>query len=142
MLIAFRFGDTRALSRFICWWQDSDASHCECVIRRVADNFECVSASWVDGGVRRKVMPLAAEKWRIYEMPGSTKKAAAWADLHEDERYDLLGLLGFVFRRVKGWLKAWFCSEACADILGLREPWRYDVATLESVCAAVGRRVQ
>lgn len=104
---------------------------------------ECVSASFLDGGVRGKTIEMPAEKWRIYEMPGfSHLTVADWLVKHDSEGYDVLGLVGFVFRRIKGWTKRWFCSEAAADMMGLSDPWRYDLALLESVCAKIGTRIQ
>lgn len=142
MLVAFRFNDSRLLSRVLAWWQRHDAAHCEVVLAVQGDVHLCASSSWLDGGVRCKSIWLDPAKWRLYDVPRSEAMARAWFDLHAGERYDLLGLAGFVFRRIKGVLRAWWCSEACAAMAGVADPWRYDVATFESLCAAVGRRVQ
>lgn len=142
MMVAFRYNDTRPFSRFLAWWQRADVSHCESVLQVVVDQYRCGSSSLLDGGVRTKEMPLPPEKWRIYEVPADARQALQWFADHAGEGYDIAGLLGFVFRRIKGWLKAWWCSEAVAASMGIRDPWRYDVATLESLCAAIGRRVQ
>lgn len=140
--VAFRFADSRLFARLVCLLQGGDSAHCEVVVRSVADVHECISASYLDGGVRSKTMPLPAAKWRIYDVPGDPEGARAWLRKHEDQPYDLLGLLGFVIRRVRGRGDAWFCSEAAAAMLGVRDPWRYDVALLESVCAKLGTRTQ
>lgn len=140
--IAFRVGDPRLFSRLLCWWQHYDASHCEAAWSWVGLTHECVSASLLDKGVRAKSIDLVPGKWRIYELPVSYVAVLNWLERHKGQRYDLLGLAGFVFRRIKGWRKAWFCSEVCADIMGLPDPWRYDLALLESVCARFGTRVQ
>ena len=78
----------------------------------------------------------------VYELDADAAKALEWLDAHRGEGYDLLGLLGFAFRPFKGFFRLWWCSEAVAAMCGFAEPWRYDVATLESVCARIGRRVQ
>jgi hypothetical protein len=65
-----------------------------------------------------------------------------WAKENNGAPYDILGLLGFVIRRVKGWRNAWFCSEVAANGLGLPAPWRYDLNLLESVCIRFGKKVQ
>lgn len=140
--IAFRYGDTRLFARLVCLFQGGDSAHCEVSVRQVADVHECISASWMDGGVRAKTMPLPADKWRIYEVPGDPMAAIAWLHAHDGSPYDSLGLLGFIWRRIKGWRGAWFCSEVAAEILGLTDPWRYDLALLESVCIKLGRRTQ
>lgn len=141
--VAFRYGDkSRIFSRFVCLVQGGDCAHTEISMRCVADVHECVSASWLDGGVRVKTMRLPADKWRIYRIDGDPDAAMAWAVAHAGEGYDLLGLLGFVFRRIKGWAKLWWCSECNADIIGLQDSWRYDPALLESVVAHTGVREQ
>lgn len=140
--VAFRCGDTRISARFLHWWQRADVSHCEAVLRQVDTVSDCASASLLDGGVRSKLMPLPADRWRVYELDADAAKALEWLDAHRGEGYDLLGLLGFAFRPFKGFFRLWWCSEAVAAMCGFAEPWRYDVATLESVCARIGRRVQ
>lgn len=140
--VAFRYGDSRLFARLVCLFQGGDSAHCEVSIRRVADVHECVSASWIDGGVRVKQMPLPASKWRIYRVDGAPETATAWAAKHSGAPYDWLGLLGFFVRRIPGFSNAWFCSESAADIMGLTDPHRYDLALLESVCARYGVREQ
>lgn len=135
--IAFRYGDTRLFSRLVCWWSGGDSAHCEVVTSRGA----CISASWLDGGVREKTMPLPPEKWRIYEIDAALDPAG-WLELNRGAGYDWLGLLSFVIARWRVSTTRWFCSEVAAHILGLPEPARYDLVTLESVCARYGRRVQ
>lgn len=141
--VAFRYDDKRLLSRILAWWQHSDVSHCEVVAERSGETGLCLSASWLDGGVRSKWIELAPEKWRIYELDDDPSFARAWASTHEEDGYDYLGLLGFVFRWARlGRKSRWFCSEACGAMLRVLDPWRYDVATLESLCAKIARRVQ
>lgn len=141
MLVAFRYNDKRLISRLLAWHQRTDVSHCEVVMASVGDAHRCAGASWMDGGVRIKVIDLAPTKWRLYLVPDGVDPHK-WALRFQGAGYDWIGLLGFVNRRIKGSHRAWFCSEACADMMGLQDPWRYDVATLESVCASVGRRIQ
>lgn len=101
-----------------------------------------MSASMLDGGVRAKTIQLSGEKWRVYEMPHDHVTALAWFIEHNGDRYDLIGLLGFVIRPIKGWMRSFFCSEACACMLGLPEAWRYSPRNLELYCQAVGKRIE
>lgn len=140
--VCFRYGDHRAFARLVCAWRGGDSAHCEVAFDWRAQAHDCVSASWLDGGVRIKTIDLPADKWRIYEMPADRNRALAWAAQHAGERYDTLGLLGFVMRRIKGWRRAWFCSEVAADVMYLPEPYLYDLRALESVCGRYGTRVQ
>lgn len=140
--VAFRYNDKRLFARAVCLLQGGDSAHCEVAWAWAEQLHECVSASFLDGGVRAKSIEMPADKWRIYELSGSDLLVADWLVAHRGQGYDVLGLLGFVFRRIKGWAKRWFCSEAAADMLGLPDPWRYDLALLESVCRRFGTRVQ
>lgn len=140
--IAFRYGDRRWFARLVCAIQGGDSAHCEMSVYRDRDQHHCISASFLDDGVRFKVMPLPAAKWRIYEMPQDSTGAIEWLRAHDRDGYDWLGLLGFIVRRIRGQGDRRFCSEAAAEVLGLRDPWRYDLTLLESVCARFGRRVQ
>lgn len=144
MKVAFRYGDTRLVSRFVAWWQNSDVSHCELVLSdEIEGTYLCGSSSFLDGGVRTKYINLPSSKWRIYEVePEKGVTPGAWFSEHRGEIYDWFGLFGFVIRRIKGWAKAWWCSEACADALGWPESWRYSVVDFENACRLVGKRVQ
>lgn len=139
--VAFRYNDPRLFARGVRLLQGGDSAHCE-----VSDAWQdywhdCVSASFIDKGVRRKTIELVPSKWRVYEMDIGKETVEKWYQLHKGEGYDLLGLAGFVVRRIKGWFRKKFCSEVGAEIIGLPDPWRYDLALLESVCARFGRRV-
>ncbi len=144
--IAFRYGDRRLFSRMVCALQGGDSAHCEMSVFRdhLPRHVEhhCISASFLDKGVRFKTMPLPSDKWRIYEMPQEATGAIEWLRAHDNDGYDWLGLLGFVVRRIKGARNRRFCSEAAAEVIGLADPWRYDLTLLESVCARFGHRVQ
>lgn len=142
MLIAFRYGDDRPLARLIVWWQRSDASHCEAIIRATAVGWLCVSSSWLGDGVRVKDMPLPADRWRIYYVPGGSLPDA-WAAEHAGEGYDWLAVVGIYLRpTTRGSRRRWYCAEVCAELLGLVESWRWDVASLEAVCRRFGVRLQ
>lgn len=141
--IAFRYGDTRFFSRAVTWLRGGDSAHCELAHKWRGDFHTCTSASFMDGGVRQKQMPLPADKWRIYELNGiSDKEVDEWFVTNHNKKYDVIGLLGFVWRQIEGSSRRLFCSEAVADIIGLPEPHLYDLRTLESVCARFGRRIQ
>jgi hypothetical protein len=140
--VCFRHSDPRLFARVVGWWTHHDSAHCEAAWQWDGDRHACVSASFMDGGVRGKVIFMPPEKWRIYEIAQPKAAVKDWFAANDGKRYDVLGLFGFVWRRLKGWTNRLFCSEACAEILGLPEPWRFDPASLEAVCARIGRRIQ
>ena len=85
----------------------------------------CASAAPRDGKVRFKVLTLHPERWDIVDVPGITdSQMEAWFREHKDAKYDYLGLVGFVFRPIKGRSKKYFCSEAIAEAMGLNNPSR------------------
>jgi len=85
-----------------------------------------------------KVMDLPSSKWDIFEVEGDEGAVVDWFNLHLGEKYDVLGLLGFVLP-IPGWRNRWFCSEACAAALGYSESWRFSPAILHSVINRQGQ---
>lgn len=133
--IAFYKGRKRFGDRVIQWWTRSPYSHCEVVTHRRSDGAAwCISSSWVDGGVRGKWIALDPTRWDLVQMPGVDSAGAhLWLAQHAGQGYDFIGLLGFVWRPIAGSARRWFCSEACADIVELEEPWRLSPGALRHV---------
>lgn len=130
-------------SWLVAWWCRTDYSHCELLLDRWAwYRYECGSSVLTDGGVRVKVRDLDPLQWDCYLIDDiGVDYARAWFGAHKSERYDLLGWLGFIFRRIKGLGNGWWCSEACAAALGIPDPWRWDVALLAALARRIGRPV-
>lgn len=139
-----------AAARFADWVirtiTRSPHSHCEiAVVDEVnqypphitcADNtpaptvYACYSSSFRDGGVRRKLMPLPPEKWDFIELPENA--AAAAQELYGytvTKGYDIIGMLAVLFCNIHS-KSRWFCSEWCAQALGLPDPHNYTPAGL------------
>lgn len=93
------------------------------------------SSSFIDRGVRIKYIGYTSvDCWDFHDVPTGYEVAARqWFIAHNGEPYDLRGNinagLGFIPHEVN----AWFCSEAIAAALGLRDPWRYKPNGLISV---------
>ena len=139
--ICFRYGDRRLFSRLVTFFRGGDSAHCEVSWAWRGDQHYCASSSWVDGGVRSKVIEMAADKWRVYEVELS-EDPLDWLDLYAGQGYDFLGLLGILWPRAGDSRTRWFCSEAAGYMLGLPEPQLFDLRTLESVCMKIGKRIQ
>jgi hypothetical protein len=109
-------------SSVVRWWDDGPYSHCELVF----DNGLSASSSLMDGGVRFKEIDFSNDAWDFLDVPLSVSQETAhlWFLAHEGCKYDLLGNLGFVFRRGLEDQSKWFCSEAVAASLGFSEAWR------------------
>ena len=130
MQIAFYKGRSRLFNRAVSWWLSGPYSHCELVLWTKDGVSYCVSSSFSDGGVRMKTIVLTPDHWDLVEVGGDVSVAINWLDTHDKDLYDLLGLLGFVWRRQDGDKSRWFCSEAVAAMLGFNEPWRFDPMSL------------
>lgn len=108
-------------------------SHCEIAVDIGGGKYECYSASVRDGGVRSKTMPLPKGKWDLIPLPGLNEdKVRIFFKETCHRPYDLWGALGVVFKfRQRG--KQWFCSEWCAQTIGLPEGWRFSPNDLAAV---------
>ena len=127
--VAFYKSRHRLFNRLVAWYLRGSYSHCELILATNGTTATCASASYMDGGVRIKTMHLDPAHWDIVSVE-SDALPETWLSAHKGESYDVLGLLGFVWRRQTGNQRKWFCSEAVAAMLGLREPWRFDPMTL------------
>ena len=136
MQVAFYKGRKRLSSRLVSWWLGGVYSHCELILKVDPEGVShCASASFLDGGVRLKLMRLDPAHWDVLPVGGDPSYAYAWLLEHEEESYDILGLLGFAWRRQQGAQNRWFCSEAVAAMLGWPNPWRLDPMSLWAAMA-------
>lgn len=109
------------------WWTRGPYSHSELVIEEYADGTcLCGSSSFLDGGVRFKRMRLNPDHWDIEPVDGDPERARRWFEERLGRRYDVIGLLGHIWRRGKYLRHRYICSEICGGALGVHEPWRYD----------------
>lgn len=109
-------------NRLVRWIDRGPYSHCEMIF---SDGL-AASASWMDSGVRFKVIEFDPEHWDFIDLPLEKEAAAReWFRDHLGEGYDLLGNLRFLFGWIKESVDRWFCSEAFAAALGMGDPWRH-----------------
>lgn len=110
-------------------------SHCELVVERDDGQFCCYSSSIRDGGVRQKIMPLPEEKWDLIPLDWNEEKAykmALFFYQNKGKKYDWLGAVGVVLKCSQDKRK-YFCSEFCAEAIGLAEPWRFSPNDLAAI---------
>ena len=115
--------------RLLAWWQRSDYSHCAIVWQRNGP-VSWVSEATLLGGVRTHWREWEPELWELHDIEADREAVNRWWLEREGRRYDAVGLLGFIFRRIKGARGADWCSEAVTESLGFGDPWRWDVALL------------
>lgn len=114
--------------KIICAIDGGKYSHCEVID---AEGY-CWGSSYIDGGVRRKLVNFNNERWKVLELEGDLEKVVAWFELHEGEKYDMFGLLGFVLPWRVSDRSRWFCSEAIAEALGIPLSWKVGLKELAS----------
>lgn len=139
MRVAFYKGTHAGLpgvyNRLVSWWTRSPYSHVELLLLETTTpgRSYAASASYMDGGVRFKVIDFDPDLWHFVDLPGQLGKAAwDWFGAHEGQAYDLLGNLHFVLAPVGDDKRKWFCSEAVAAALGMPNPERFDPGTLHA----------
>jgi hypothetical protein len=111
-------------SRAVRWIDRGPYSHCELVF---SDGLSG-SASYIDGGVRFKAIDYSQhpEHWDFLDLPDAAEPYARdWFESRIGAPYDLMGNVRFVLPWVHDSEKGWFCSEAMAAALRLKEPWRF-----------------
>ncbi len=139
--VCFRYDDARLFARLVCAVRGGDSAHCEVAHRWDGVLHDCVSSSWLDGGVRGKQIEMPAAKWRIYEGDGDPEAVRRWLIAHDGEGYGLLRMLRFAMGlRIN--VGGPVCSGACAAMVGLPESRLFEPRTLEAVCARFMRRIQ
>jgi len=143
MRIAFYKGKQRLFNRFVCWWTNGPYSHCEVVFDAgpgLVSPALCASSSFMDGGVRFKVIDLDPEKWDVIDVPAlSQEQAYRWFHENEDAGYDLIGLLSTSFP-IRHSMWRYFCNEAVGAAGGLQDAWRFNPTSFARVCELLGGR--
>ena len=109
-------------SRAVRWIDRGPYSHCELVF---SDGLSG-SASYIDGGVRFKQIDYNPAHWDFVALPDAAEPFARdWFERNEGSPYDLMGNVRFVLPWLSDSDKGWFCSEAMAAALKIKEPWRF-----------------
>lgn len=137
-------GPGHVYDRGVKWWTRADFSHTELFLgdADVHGFFEAGSASFLDRGVRTKLIRPNAEKWELVRLPAVYRadECRTWFREHDGEPYDLIGQLGFVWGPWPENPSRVWCSEANAAALRLPEPWRYSPALLHAWALSVGEK--
>lgn len=120
--IAFLKRSNNWFSRLIQWWERGPYSHCELVFSDGAT----ASATVHDDGIYVGRRKMVESDWDFIELPAHLEAdARKWFEEHKGKAYDYLGDISFVLDFIPASRDKWFCSRACAEALGLVEPWRY-----------------
>lgn len=131
MRVAFYKGKKRVFNRLVSWWTRGPYSHTELVF---SDGLS-VSSSFMDGGVRYKRIQFNDINWDFVELGNrfDESQIRLRVDGFLGVKYDWLGLIGFVVRRIADDRGKMFCSEFVMTLLGYPEAWRFDPNTAFNV---------
>ena len=107
---------------------DLDAQHCELVL----EDGRFASSLPRDGGVRAKLIEPDPAVWDFLPLPWVREEVVE--ELLQAEQgagYDWIGILGSQILPVGIQSESrWFCSEFCAQVIGLEQPQRYSPGSL------------
>jgi hypothetical protein len=110
--------------KLIAWWTGGSYSHTELII----DGY-MYSTSPRDGEVRAKKHNFDENIWDYVEIDNvEIPKVIEFFKMTKDQRYDWLGILGFVVP-LKDRTNRWFCSEWVSNALkiaGCRKLWKQE----------------
>jgi hypothetical protein len=124
------------VNRAIRFFTKSAYSHSEiCLGDPFAGPVDCLTSAGTEGGVRIKRMQLNPDKWDVIALP-HVSEGAAWHFLADNagQPYDFIGCVRSVLPFVRGeHPRKWFCSEVCAEVMGITEAWRMHPGVLHSV---------
>lgn len=105
-------------------------SHCEIVIKQKNGKYQCYTSSIRDKGVRVKDMELPLDRWDLIELTQfNVSQIKRFYNKTKGCKYDFLGALGVVLHFGNN-KKRYFCSEWCAEALGLPEPHKFSPNSL------------
>lgn len=125
--LAFYKGTGRLDDRLIRFSTRSEFSHVELLLAGDDDYrtrpVAAISASGRDGGVRRKEIDFRSDNWVVLPVFGwAHDDAWKFAFNHLGEGYDWAAILfSFIIPIRRQANTRWFCSELCAEAIGLKD---------------------
>ena len=128
--LAFYKGKGNWMDKLIRLFTRGQYSHVELAIYKGDWRFDCYSSSPRDGGVREKTMALNPMNWDFIPVDIEQAKIVDFYYETRGMKYDFLGAIGLVIPFLHQDKKKWFCSEWCANVLGLEKPSQYSPVKL------------
>jgi hypothetical protein len=136
---SIRPGLSGIFSCLVRWWTSSLYSHTELIF----SDGKSASSSFIDGGVRFKEISYDNDHWDFIDLHGTfdESKARLWFDSNKGKKYDVLGLLGFVWKRGTQNKNKFYCNEAIGEALGIKDSWRFDPGSFAVVIQEIVNKV-
>lgn len=136
LYIAFRKNSGSIADRLISLFTRSQYVHCEIITTKDKESMYGYS-SYPSKGVRSTWININ-DKWEVIPLNKTKFKDLKASDVRDffkktkGKKYDYLGCLGFVFGN-KDNPNRWFCSEWCAEVLGIENPSKISPAKLREI---------
>lgn len=132
--VGFYKGGKRSITAAIIrWWTKGPYSHSEIFLEEDADGKMLGYSARLSEGVRAKWQEIDLTRWDFIEVDVEPAQVRAWFDPRLECKYDMLGIVGFVFRPVEDERNKYFCSETTAASIGIKDAWRFDPNTLKVI---------
>lgn len=136
LYIAFQKSNGSIIDRLISFFTKSEYIHCEIVTSKNKNSIygyssyigEGVRAKWIDIDDRWELIPLNNTKFKCIR----AQEIKDFYSKTEGKKYDYLGCLGFVFGNSDN-PNRYFCSEWCAEALGIENPSKVSPAKLHDM---------
>lgn len=136
-LVAYK-GKGGLFNALVRFWTRSPYSHCEVWLAGT-----CYSSSIADKGVRPKQIDIKNGSWGVYDIPwANPADVLAYYTRTQHHPYGFLDLvLRNVLRIPSRDGKGQFCSEWCANALGLPDARDHSPASLVRLCQRISEAV-
>ena len=109
--------------KLICFATNSEFSHVELSLQSDGNAYHCWSSSFMDGGVRGKIITIDPAKWVIVDCDRPVNTEVLISQI--GKKYDYIGLIGTLIKiRIFESSNKWFCSELIATALGMENAWQ------------------
>lgn len=119
------------LQRLITLVDGSRFSHVELALYNPeTKDYTCYSSSHWDNGVRKKVIPLDSGRWTLIPVEVDVQRLEKLYETYKGAKYDYFGLISTKIHKLKSSKNRWFCSEFCAEALGIKKPSTFGVKRL------------
>lgn len=133
MYLAFYKKPKTAVEKLIKFFTRSNYVHCEIVTVKLEHTFYGY-ASDIGVGVCARWKEYKIDDWefiKIDDCKGVTELRSFYQKT-KNRKYDYLGVLGFVLGTPQN-PKRYFCSEWCAEFLGVEKPYKVTPAKLKEL---------
>lgn len=116
-------GFSGLFNRFTRFWTKGPYSHMELVF---SDGMSA-SSSFIDGGVRTKLIDHDLEKWDLLALPSELEADAIWwFARNSGKAYDYWADIRFGLGFAPESADKYMCAEACMAALGFTDSWRIE----------------